>query len=404
MNRIVVLAGAIACVASLVTAGPALAELPQHPLTASIGPSGQDFLETEFTDIGYGEAIAIRNEWAFVGIPRARDDGHVAVLNLTSTGWQRVATLLSPDPAETAFGESLTFRDGVLVVGGSHAAYVFKRSGSTFRHTQTLRPPAADSVGRFPVALRYEAGTLIASGFRSMAPSVVYVFQMNSTGAFVRRATLQASDGEPGDSFGRDLSMTDRMLLVGGPPAAYTFRRNSSGNWVQAQKLMPARPSATFGRSVAIDQDMILVGAPFEDVEGLPSGPPTPDAHVAGGAVYGFLPGAAGYVESFRLRPRPDERFEYEEFGSHIEMSGTRIAVVATGADPAVSILKEGLVFTYTRNGSSVLARGIATGALEITAMGLSNGTLLIGANVDDRCPFGCLGSAFFYNVNLFRQ
>jgi hypothetical protein len=142
------------------------------------------------------------------------------------------------------------------------------------------------------------------------------------------------------------------------------------------------------------------------DLEGGDRGSPTPDEHVAQGAVFGFLPGVSGYIESFKLRPRPDERFEYEQFGSAIAMSGARIAVTATGFAPPVRIQPEGLVFTYTRNGSSVLARGIASRDNgPVTGMGLSNNALLIGAfHGQTSCRFVCERVARIYDNNLFEQ
>ena len=405
-------AGVIAFVtvlASLTNAATALAELPEHRLVVEFFDGDVDALPPgEFADFGFGEAVAIRDDVAFIGVPGARDNGHVIVLNLTPAGWAHVQTLTAPNPSAGAFGSKLTFRDGVLVVGGAGAAYVFKRGTRLFRFTQTLTPPAADGVNDFPVALRYEGGTLLASGFRSRAPSVVYVFERDSTtGLLVRRGKVKASDGTAGDSFGTSISMTSRLFVVGAPSAdaAYTFRRNSSGNWVQAQKLVPSVPGG-FGTAVAIDRDMILVGAPVVEQEGGASGgAPTPDDHVAGGAVYGFLPGISGYIESFKLRPRPDERFEYERFGSAIAMSGARIAVTATGFAPPVRIQPEGLVFTYTRNGSSVLARGITSRQGPVTSMGLSNNALLIGAFIDqESCRFVCFRVARIYDDNLFEQ
>jgi hypothetical protein len=408
-------AGVIAFVTALATlanAPTALGALPEHTLVAEF--SDEDIIEDpsggHLVDFGFAEAVAIRNDLAFIGVPRARDNGHVIVLNLTATGWKRVQRLTAPNPsAQSDFARVLTFRDGVLVVGGGSAAYVFKRgSNGLFRYTQTLTPPAADGVGGFPIALRYEGGTLLASGFRRTAPSVVYIFERDSAGVFVRRAKVKASDGTAGDSFGVSISMTSRLFVVGSPDhGAYTFRRHSSGNWVQAQKLVPAVPAPGFGTSVAIDRDMILVGAPFVDVEGKPPfTPPTSDFHIAGGAVFGFLPGVSGYIESFKLRPRPDERFEYENFGSAIAMSGARIAVTASGREPEALLSPEGLAFTYTRNGSSVLARGIVSPHLgPITGMGLSNNALLIGAIInEDVCRFVCVREAFIYDNNLFEQ
>jgi hypothetical protein len=405
----------VTVVASLASAAPALGALPEHKMVAEF--SDEDIIEDpsggHLVDFGFGEAVAIRDDVAFIGVPRARDNGHVIVLNLTATGWKQVQRLTAPNPATaSSFGRVLTFRDGVLVVGDDNAAYVFKRGTRLFRFTQTLTPPAADGVGGFPTAMRYEAGTLLAGAFRPSAPSVVYIFERNSTGVFVRRARVQAADGTAGDSFGTSISMTKRLFVVGAPGsfvedapgnAAYTFRRNSSGNWVQAQKLVPAVFAPTFGTSVAIDRDMILVGAPSADREG--GGQSTGDDHIAVGAVFGFLPGASGYIESFKLRPRPDERFDYEEFGSEIAMSGARIAVKAIGARPPARLTPDGLVFTYTRNGSIVLARGITSRQAEISAMGLSNNALLIGAIIEATvCRFVCVRTARIYDNNLFEQ
>ena len=417
MSTMSVRAGVIAFVtalAILANAQTALGALREHTLVADFCCGVDEPSPGEFLDTGLGEAVAIRDDVAFIGSPD-RGNGEVAVLNLTATGWKFVQTLTAPNSsADSDFGRALTFRDGLLVVNGANSAHVFKRGNRLFRFMQTLTPPAADGVSRFPIALRYEAGTLLASASRSGAPSVVYVFERDSTGTFVRRATVKASDGTANDSFGASLSMTRRLFVVGSPGlfvadapgnAAYTFRRNSSGNWVQAQKLVPAVFAPGFGTSVAIDRDMILVGAPFAEAEGGDVGSPTPDGHIAGGAVFGFLPGVSGYIESFKLRPRPDERFEYEGFGSEIAMSGARIAVKATGFRPPVRILPEGLVFTYVRNGSSVLAHGITSRQAEITAMGLSNNALLIGAYLDqESCRFVCVRTARIYDNNLFEQ
>jgi hypothetical protein len=85
-------------------------------------------------------------------------------------------------------------------------------------------------------------------------------------------------------------------------------------------------------------------------------------------------------------------------------MSCARIAVTATGF--AVGrIQPDGLVFTYTRKGSSVLARGITSRQWPVTAMGLSNNALLIGAFIDQTsCRFVCVRLARICDNNLFEQ
>jgi hypothetical protein len=392
----------------------AAAELPQHPVAEGFGPVQTDF-DSEDPDeapstfhLLFGETVAMRNGIAFVSIPLSHG-GTVAVINLTASGWQRVQTLNPPIP-DAGFGRTITFRDGLVIVGDQTAAYVYKRTNNgVWTLRQTLRPPATDGVTQFPVALKYEAGTLLASASRDapccpVHPGLVYVFELAADGRFFRRATLRALDARPGDGFGGSLSMTKTTLLMGSSGAAYIFKRNSLGNWAQTQKLVPVGTVESFGSSVAIDQEMIIVGASQEDIE---TEFESPDDHWAGGAAYVFLPVAGRYLESLRLRPRVDEKDAYLNFGSQVAMFGRYIAIAAVGRPTFQSVASEGIVFTYTREGSTVLARGMASAHFESisnTAMALANNWLLVGHLGDQRCFLGCPGAATLYDVNRLQQ
>ena len=384
----------------------AVAELPEHLIAETFGPIDTDFdfenpVEPPSTfDLRFGNTVAMRNGIAFASIPFSFG-GRVAVLNQTASGWQRVQTINAPI-RDAEFGRTITFRGGLLIVGDQTSAYVYKRnSNGMWTLRQTLRPPAADGVMFFPLALRYEAGTLLACAAREGLPGLVYVFELGTDGRFFLRASLRARDARPDDGFGRSLSMTKQELVMGSSGAAYIFRRNSLGNWVQGQKLVPAGTAEGFGASVAIDQGMIIVGAPAEDIE---TEFDTPDDHWAGGAAYVFLPGVGRYVESLRLRPRVDEKDAYLDFGMQVAMFGRYITISAVGRPTFQRLATEGIVFTYTRDGSTVLARGIASAHLQSTSMALANNWLLVGDLGDQRCFFGCPGSATLYDVNRFRQ
>jgi hypothetical protein len=407
--------------AASVSAWLALAALSSPPAAAQFGPNADDFgPQDEFhgEELSLGEAVAVRDGIVFIGIPfrPVPPEGRVAVFNQTTSGWTRVQTLLAPISGEQ-FGRAIAFRDGLVIVGSQTAAYVYKRSSGVWTLRQTLRPPVADGVTLFPVALRYEAGTLLASAYRGdTLNSVVYVFELDTNGRFFQRTKLRALDAQPGDNFGRSLSMTKTALLIGSPRggrsrsfnvpnyggtgAAYVFRRNTGGNWVQTQKLVPVEPAAGFGLSVAIDQAMIIVGAPGADFE---SDSP-PDGHSAGGAAYVFLPLAGRYLESFRLRPRPDEKFAYWEFGLQVAMFGRHIAVTAVEPYGFISEFPRGFVFTYARDGSSILPTGIGESHLVSSSMALANNLLLIGDPGDRRCIFGCPGAVSTYDMNRMSQ
>ncbi len=145
MSTMSVRAGVIAYVtafATIANAATALADLPEHTLVAEFSDGDVAALPPgEFDDFGFGEAVAIRDDVAFIGVPGARDNGHVIVLNLTATGWQQVQRLTAPNPsAQSDFGRVITFRDGVLVVAGGNAAYVFKRGTRLFRYCPHIAP------------------------------------------------------------------------------------------------------------------------------------------------------------------------------------------------------------------------------------------------------------------------
>jgi hypothetical protein len=194
-------------------AGPrAAAELPQHRVVAGFGPTEADF-NFELPDlpstfgIFFGATVAMRDGIAFASIPFSHG-GRIAVFNQTASGWQRVQTINAPI-RDAEFGRTITFRGGLLIVGDQTSAYVYKRnSNGMWTLRQTLRPPAADGVMFFPLALRYEAGTLLACAAREGLPGLVYVFELASDGRFFLRASLRARDARPDDGFGRSLSMT----------------------------------------------------------------------------------------------------------------------------------------------------------------------------------------------------
>jgi hypothetical protein len=415
-------AASVAVAFAVLTSPLASADLPEHLQVAGFAPSGDDLeipddpSQLNF-DMRFGEAVAIRDGVAFMGIPGSRD-GRVAVFNQTGTSWQRVQTLTAPTPVSLdQFGRALAYRDGFVFVGSQTATYIFKRSNGVWKHSQTVKPPATDGATRFPVALRYEAGTLLASAQRgSTLSSLVYVFERDASGKFVQRAKLHALDAEAGDHFGASLGVTGTALVIGsptggdgqrqfgvpvfqGPGAAYVFRRNSLGNWVQTQKLTAVEDPPSFGTAVAIDNAMIIVGAPLFDTVGGVNGP---EEHAAGGAAYGFVPVAGRYVETFKLRPSADEKSQYEAFGYEIAMFGRNIAIAATEPYGAVSIFPLGFIFTYDRAGSTLTARGVGDSSLVGTTMGLSNNLLLVGDPGDFTCPFGCPGHATLYDVLRF--
>jgi hypothetical protein len=414
-----VLHGAPVALASLLlTSTAALAELPHQRQVQTLEPLSSELFPPDRepgsppADLHFGQAIDIRNGMAFVSMP-TDDPGRVGIYTLTGSTWMRTATIVSPDTTPGAnFGRSLTFRDGALIVGTTTAAYVYKRANGAWKFSQRLAPPAADDIVLFAEAMRYEAGELAISALdRVTLRGSVYVFEIDaSTGKFVRRARVRPADGFDRDFFGESVAVTTGTLVVGQraessrPPlgAAYVFKRTALGQWVQRQKLMSIGETAFdgFGAAVAMDNGLILVGAPGVDAEGGPIGPPTSDDHIASGAVYGFVPVNGQFVETFKLRPRPDELFAYDDFGETLAMFGDHIAVGAHDIDTD-SHAPPAFVLTYSRNGNVVVPLGLAAPVFETltTSIAIANNWLLIGSPFDECSSFGCIGAANIFDL-----
>ena len=168
--------------------------------------------------------------------------------------------------------------------------------------------------------------------------------------------------------------------------------------------VIPSEPAPGFGTSVAIDDYMIIVGAPKVDIEGAPAGAATADGHTAGGAAYVFVPGVGRYVPVRKLRPRPDELFQYQDFGYRVAMFGPRVVVGAAKPYVPNGFFPFGLAVAYARDGTSLLQYGVAQGHVVAASMSLVNNWLLLGVPYEKSCPSGCTGSAHIYDVNRLPQ
>jgi hypothetical protein len=388
----------------------ASAELPIHPTLQDLRPIPEDIGPDPEAphDAAFGNAVVIRSELAFIGMPFAYPNGRVAVFAAGATALTRTVTLTQSDPTVTGgFGRLLAYRDGVLAVGATNAVYIFQRVNGVWTQKQKLIAPAADHLRVFPDSLHYEDGTLAigADARSSAAAGAVYIYQRDAAGKFIARGKLAFSDSALADGFGASISMAGPVIVVGAPglESAYIFRRNSTGTWRQQQRLTASELEpgtfAEFGTSVAIDRSMILIGAPS-----VPTDDPSGGLSQHTGAAYGFVAGAGGYIETFKLEPRPDDLETWYAFGRQVAMFDQRIVVEAQFMPVGDGGLNGSIAFTYTRSGSSVLPRGIAAAHFASTSLSLANQRLLIGEPCDiggGFCPYR--GRAQLYNLNVLQ-
>ena len=211
-----------------------------------------------------------------------------------------------------AFGRSVAINGDTIVVGAegepfenvvnAGAAYVFKRSGTSWTQQAYLRPASLDLLWNsyFGHSVAIDGNTIVVGAVDESSNAIGvngavtgYSFSSGAAFIFVRtentwsqQAHLKASNREGNDHFGESVTIdsdtvvvgawgedsaattvngdqTDNGALSGG--AAYVFVRNGA-TWSQQAYLKPSNLNAgdTFGFSLALDGDRLVVGAPLE--------------------------------------------------------------------------------------------------------------------------------------------
>jgi hypothetical protein len=109
-----------------------------------------------------------------------------------------------------------------------------------------------------------------------------YIYE-NIGGVWTEKSRILPSDGTTLQHFGISVSISGDFALVGAyldaqnglqAGAAYIFQRDSSGEWIELTKLLPADGSAydQFGYAVSIWGDYAIVGALFDHVNSVETG------------------------------------------------------------------------------------------------------------------------------------
>lgn len=308
-----------------------------------------------FVGQGFGRAVAMSTDLLFVGAPTDDDlgfhSGSVYVFMRSNGVWQLAAKILAPNgAAEDLFGGALSVQDGTLVVGApGHSSSGINQSGA------------------------------------------VYIYERSSSGVWQFVAQLSHSDQGRADNFGTSVELRGDRLISGATRvrtnnlvrvgAAYVFRRQTSGSWVEEQKLAPSDGMANdrFGTSVSIDGDRVLVCTPAEDHAGTDTGA-------------GYL-----YKRDSENRWLQDTKLvahdggSDERFGSSCQIRGGLAVIGASGARNlsiggqragAVYFFKEGGTGLWTQR-DKVLPRSPQAEAAFGHLIAIDGATVMVGAPRD---------------------
>jgi len=262
-----------------------------------------------------------------------------------------IAKLIAADQTKFSyFGQSVTSSGNLVVVGAPSVQYV--------------------GVGGYP----YSPDGVAAAGS-------AYIFTVHSNGSWSQVAKLTANDQQMYDQFGSSVAVSGSgdTIVIGAPThkqngvftgAAYVFRKNSAGNWIQQAKLNASDAQDTdifFGRKVAISGNTIMVASAPTALNAqyffsAPTGP---------GAVYVFTGDFSGnWSEQAKLTASNGaigDSFGFGDlFGKSIAIDGDTAVIGACNCafqNPNVFVLSApGTAYVFSRD-----SNGIWTQQAELT-------------------------------------
>lgn len=223
----------------------------------------------------FGFALAVRGDWIFAGASQDSTEGTLAgavfTYQRTDAGWTEAGRLVSSDVAAgDQFGESLVASGDLLVVGapldegGTGAAYVFERSGSSWIERQKLVGEPND---RFAPArgLALRDGTLAVLGGLAL-----YVYEdVGGSWGQSARLTMQSPTTSPLDGYGRCVAITDQHVLVStitNPESSIFAYRRGAPRWSEVVRLQPDDMTNgayvdRYGYNIAASGDIAVVAA-----------------------------------------------------------------------------------------------------------------------------------------------
>jgi len=237
----------------------------------------------------FGNSVSISGNYAIVGNvwddDKGTNSGSAYVFEYDAGNWSPVAKLTASDgTAGREYGNSVAVEGNYAFVGTSYAnkVYVYSRGESGWSETAILVPSAGNTAQFFGQGLSAKGDRVVVcdQGDDQKAPGAgaAYVFKRSGT-TWEQVAKLMASDAAAGDCLAR-CSITEDWVVLGAVHAddngtdsgsAYVFR---TSDWSQAAKLIPSDGNAYdfFGSSVSVDGNHMVVTAGRDDDAGTDAG------------------------------------------------------------------------------------------------------------------------------------
>lgn len=324
----------------------------------------------------------------------------------SSAGQHTVTLTTTNDLGETDTDDLVVLAQDITVTCNN-----VNNSSDCVEVTHRLDATTIEAGAEFGVKLSLSGDRLLVGAFREdtnglSAAGAAYIFDRDENGAWVSSAKLVASDAGSGDFFGFGVDLDGDTAIIGAfnhdptptntsAGAAYIFERQSSGDWIQVQKLSPTDLIAgnEFGISVSISNDLALVGASSMQAEPALSG-----------SAYVFENVGNSWLQTDRLLPTDGSPGDH--YGIEVDLQDNRAVVGSRGANGIDGTATAGTVYVHELNSdgtdSSVTRLGASVPIVSHQfgrGLSLDGDLLLIGAygdSGDGSTPNG--GAAYLFS------
>ena len=389
------LTGLLAVAASILSAGPAWADLGDQlaHLFADDGAAGDQF----------GRSVAISGSIAIVGTRHDDDLGASsgsAYLFDAATGEQLFKLLPDDGAADDEFGRAVAISGSTAIVGAryddvfgtnSGSAYVF--DVATGEQIVKLVPDdgEAHAHANFGRSVAIDGSIAIVGAFHDDANGIetgsAYLFDA-TTGQQLFKLVPALTTG---DEFGTSVAISGATAIVGSPGnlwgTAYIFDISDPSSPTELFEIMADDfgEQDRFGYSVALSGAIAIIGAYHDDDNGDMSGS-------------AYLFDTATGEQLFKLLP--DDGAEDDDFGVSVAISGDTAIVGANEKGPPED---GGAAYLFDVTTGAQIAKLLADDAAEDDhfgfSVGISGATAIVGANLDDIKQIQEAGSAYLFDA-----
>ncbi|MBK7586219.1 MAG: FG-GAP repeat protein [Myxococcales bacterium] len=418
-------------------------------LTTLVAPS-------PVTSSRFGHVVALSGDTLAIGAPELSSGGAVYVYRCSGGALKHEQTVTGVNTgAGDKFGSAIDLDGDTLVVGAyaedgstkgvggsddngapdSGAAYVFRRSGSTWTQEAYVKASNAEQSDGFGIAVAISSDTLAVGAYLEDSEAVgvggsqtgtaaansgaAYVFVRAGT-TWSQQAYVKASNTGADDWFGAALDIDGDTLAVGayredsaaaGPGgnqndntlsasgAVYVYRRSGAA-WAQEEYLKASNPGSDdrFGQALSLSGDSLAIGGYAEDSSSVGiGGNQSNNAATDSGAVYVML--RTGTTWSQQAYIKASNTGVDDWFGLRVALDGDALAVGAIqedgigtgiGAAPNDGSANTGAAYVFSRSGgvwsqkAYVKPPAAAAGDTFGSGLAISGSRLVVGAPLND--------------------